>query len=90
VGLPTGIPALVNYLDDGRRLIVGVNAERIWAEEGGYTSDDHSLVVSGVDPDAGIVYLSDSGTEDGDGEQVPMDVFEAAWLPGGHDLIVTS
>jgi len=79
VGLPTGIPALINYLDDGRRLIVGVHA-----------ADDQGVVVSGVDPEAGIVYLSDSGTEDGDGEQVPMDVFEAAWLPGGHDLIVTS
>jgi hypothetical protein len=88
-GLPTGIPALVNYLDQDRRLIVGVNANRIWAEEGGYTDDNHSVVVSGLDPEAGIVYLSDSGTEDGDGEQVPIDVFEAAWATGAHDLIVT-
>jgi len=88
VGLPTGIPALVGYLDNGRKLIVGVNAETIWSEEGGYTDDNHSVVVSGVDPDLGIVYLSDSGTEDGDGEQIPIDVFESAWSAGAHDLIV--
>ncbi|MBO0676654.1 hypothetical protein JRC04_04145 [Mycolicibacterium sp. S2-37] len=87
-GLPTGIPALPGYLDSGRRLIVGVNAETIWAEEGGYDADDHSVVLTGVDPEAGVVFLSDSGTEDGDGEQVPIDVFERAWAVGGHDLIV--
>jgi len=90
VGVATGMPALIGYLDAGRRTIVGVNAETIWAEDGGYTDDDHSLVVTGVDPEAGLVYLSDSGTEDGDGEQVPMNVFESAWATGGHDLIVTS
>lgn len=87
-GLATGIPALSGYLDSGRRLIAGVNAETIWAEEGSLTDDDHSVVVSGVDPEAGLVFLSDSGTEDGDGEQVPIDVFERAWAVGGHDLIV--
>ncbi|MDG4669335.1 hypothetical protein [Mycobacterium sp. 236(2023)] len=88
-GLPTGIPALVEYLDGGRMVIVGVNAETIWAEEGGYTDDNHSVVVSGIDPELGIVYLSDSGTEDGDGEEIPVDVFERAWATGAHDLIVT-
>lgn len=87
-GLATGIPALVTYLDSGRRLIAGVNAETIWSEDGSHTDDDHSVVISGVDPDAGIVYLSDSGSEDGDGEQVPIDVFEKAWATGAHDLIV--
>ncbi|VEG42582.1 Papain-like cysteine protease AvrRpt2 [Mycolicibacterium flavescens] len=87
-GLATGIPALITYLDSGRRLIAGVNSETIWAEDGSHTDDDHSVVVSGVDPEAGIVYLSDSGSEDGDGEQVPIDVFEKAWAPGAHDLIV--
>ncbi|MCV7284589.1 hypothetical protein H7J87_04535 [Mycolicibacterium wolinskyi] len=88
-GIATGLPALEQYLGAGRKVIVGVNAETIWGEDGDHTEDDHSVVVAAVDADQRIVYLSDSGTDDGAGEQVDLDTFESAWAPGGHDLIVT-
>lgn len=87
--IPTGLPALQQYLNDGRKTIVGVNAETIWGEDGDHTEDDHSVVVAAVDTDQGIVYLSDSGTDGGAGEQVDIETFETAWETGGHDLIVT-
>jgi hypothetical protein len=89
VGVPTGMPALIDALDDGRKVIAGVNAETIWDEEGDRTNADHDLVVTGVDTEAGIVHLNDSGTEDGADEQVPLDVFEAAWKTSGHDMVIT-
>ncbi|MDV3130258.1 hypothetical protein M1247_35510 [Mycobacterium sp. 21AC1] len=88
-GLATGLPALQQYLAAGRRVIVGVNAETIWGEGGDHTEDDHSVVVSAIDTDQQIVYLSDSGTDGGAGEQIDLDTFESAWATGGHDLIVT-
>lgn len=87
--IPTGLPALQQYLSEGRKAIVGVNAETIWGEDGDHTEDDHSVVVAAVDTAQRIVYLSDSGTGDGGGEQIDLQTFEGAWEAGGHDLIVT-
>lgn len=89
IGVPTGMTALVNALDEGRKVIAGVNAETIWDEDGDRTTADHDLVVTGVDTAAGIVHLNDSGTDDGADEQVPIDVFEAAWKTSGHDMVIT-
>lgn len=89
-GIPTGLEALQQYLGAGRKAIVGVNAETIWGEDGDHTEDDHSVVVGAIDTDQRIVYLSDSGTDGGAGEQVTIDTFETAWATGGHDLIVTN
>jgi hypothetical protein len=89
VGVPTGMTALEDAIADGHKVIAGVNAETIWDEEGDRTNADHDLVVTGIDTEAGIVHLNDSGTEDGADEQVPVDVFEAAWKTSGHDMVIT-
>ena len=89
VGVPTGITALEDAIADGHKVIAGVNAETIWDEEGDRTNADHDLVVTGIDTEAGIVHLNDSGTEDGADEQVSIDVFEAAWKTSGHDMVIT-
>ncbi|MUL80700.1 MULTISPECIES: hypothetical protein [unclassified Mycolicibacterium] len=89
-GIPTGRDALQQYLGAGRKAIVGVNAETIWGEDGNHTEEDHAVVVAAIDADQQVVYLSDSGTESGAGEQVPLDTFETAWRTGGHALLVTN
>ncbi len=89
-GVPTGMDALDSVLGAGRKVIAGVNAETIWDEDGDRTTGDHDLVVTGVDTQAGIVHLNDSGTDDGADEQVPIAVFEAAWQTSGHDMVVTN
>jgi hypothetical protein len=89
IGVPTGMTALEDAVEDGHKVIAGVNAETIWDEEGDRTNADHDLVVIGIDTEAGIVHLNDSGTEDGADEQVPIDVFEAAWKTSGHDMVIT-
>jgi len=89
IGVPTGMTALEDAVGDGHKVIAGVNAEIIWNEEGDRTNADHDLVVTGIDTEAGIVHLNDSGTGDGADEQVPIEVFEAAWLTSGHDMVIT-
>jgi hypothetical protein len=89
IGVPTGMTALENAVGEGHKVIAGVNAETIWDEEGDRTNADHDLVVTGIDTEAGIVHLNDSGTEDGADEQVSIAVFEAAWKTSGHDMVIT-
>jgi len=89
IGVPTGMAALEREIGAGHKVIAGVNAETIWNEDGDRTIGDHDLVVTAVDTDAGIVHLNDSGTDDGADEQVPLDIFEAAWQTSGHDMVIT-
>lgn len=82
-------------LANGGKVIVGVNADEIWYGEesnifvptGGA---NHALQVVGVDytdPDNPQVILNDSGSPDGCGEMVPMDVFVGAWEDGNCQMI---
>ncbi len=89
IGVPTGMPALEAALGAGHKVVAGVNAETIWNEEGDHTHADHDLVVTAIDTEAGIVHLNDSGTDEGADEQVPIDLFEAAWKTSGHDMVIT-
>lgn len=88
-GIPTGLDALQQYLGTDRKAIVAVNAETIWDQDGDHTEEDHAVVVAAIDSDQQVAYLSDSGTETGAGEQVPLDTFEAGWRASGHALLVT-
>src|SRR5271168_3569324 len=84
-GVPTGMKALEQDLAAGRKMIVGLNAELIWREpvedktSEGEPESNHAVVVTGVDTAAGVVYVNDSGSEDGRDEQVPIDLFIRSW-----------
>ncbi|CAN5755568.1 C39 family peptidase [soil metagenome] len=79
--------ALEQVLGNDGAVIVNVNAESIWDVDGDRTKSDHALVVTGVDTDAGIVHLNDSGTPDGADEQVGIDTFSAAWQTSGNEMV---
>ncbi len=89
-GLPTGMTALEKYLNQGRKVIVSVNAETLWGEDGDHNTGDHAVVVTSVDTDNGIVHLNDSGPDDGADEQVSTATFETAWKAADHDMVVTN
>lgn len=90
-GVPTGLPALEQYLGQGRKIIAFVNSAIIWKDdEEQRDSSDHYLVVTGVDTNTNSVHLNDSGAEEnGANEQVPIDTFLAAWDTGDETMIVT-
>ncbi len=84
---------LEHYLDDGRALIVGVDADEIWH---GHDTDanpsgraNHALLITGIDDSRHLVTLSDPGNPDGSDEVVPLDVFKQAWAAGDNQLLVT-
>ncbi|MCV7379383.1 hypothetical protein BST11_05055 [Mycobacterium alsense] len=94
-GVPTGMTELERDLAQGRKVIAGVNSEVIWEEPvedktpDGRPEANHAVVVTGVDTAAGVVYLNDSGSEDGRSERVPIDVFARSWASSDDQMTVT-
>jgi hypothetical protein len=90
------IDSLEEALDNGNKVIVGVDSGQIWyGDENNIFSPentaDHAVEVIGIDksdPDNPMVVLNDSGSPDGCGELVPLDVFENAWNAGDSQMIV--
>jgi hypothetical protein len=88
------IDALANYLEQGRNVILSVNASPIWYD-GNQTYDnpsggpDHALVVTAINDQTGVVTLSDPGSPDGNEEQVPLNVFMEAWNASDDQMLVT-
>jgi len=85
---------LEQYLDDGRAIVVGVNADEIWHGDNNTAANptgraNHALLISGIDEARGLVTLSDPGNPDGKNEVVPLDVFKEAWAAGENQLLVT-
>lgn len=90
------IDSLENALKNGDNVIVGVDSGQIWyGKENNIfspeTNADHAVQVIGIDRtnlNSPMVVLNDSGTPDGCGELVPLDVFENAWKAGDAQMIV--
>src|SRR3984957_2140384 len=87
--IQTSIDELEHDLAERRRVIVIVNAETIWNRPGNRSAANHFVVVTGIDPLAGVVHLNDSGILSGRDEQVPIATFERAWAPNHNSAIVT-
>src|SRR3984957_4107522 len=87
--IQTSIYELKHDLAERRRIIVIVNAETIWNRPGNRNAANHFVVVTGIDPKAGVVHLNDSGVLSGPDEQVPIATFERAWAPNHNSAIVT-
>lgn len=81
--------ALVRDLDQGRKVIVGVNDKVIWDRPGNRTKENHFVVVIGIDEGAGVVHLNDSGVPSGRDEQVSIATFEEAWAASDNFAVVT-
>lgn len=90
------INSLEEALKDGKNVIVGVDSGQIWYGDPNNifspeTQADHAVQVIGIDhtdPENPMVVLNDSGTPNGCGELVPLEVFENAWNAGDAQMIV--
>lgn len=88
--------SLEEALNNGDKVIVSVDSGQIWFGEDNNiftpeTQADHAVQVIAIDhtdPENPMVVLNDSGSPDGKGEMVPLDVFEDAWSAGDRQMIV--
>jgi predicted double-glycine peptidase len=88
-GVHTNTDALIQDLDQGRKVIVGLNDKIIWNKPGDRSVENHFVVVTGIDTRAGMVHLNDTGSSGGRDEQVSMANFEQAWGTSNDFAVVT-
>lgn len=85
----TGLPALEQYLTNGRKIIAWVNSAIIWNTNDQRANADHFLVVTGIDANKEMVHLNDPGADHAD-EQVSITTFTNAWRTGEESIVVTA
>ncbi|OBI50513.1 C39 family peptidase [Mycobacterium sp. E796] len=85
----TNIGVLEQDLDQGRKVIVGLNDRIIWNSGGDRSQENHFVVVTGIDTKTNLVHLNDSGAAAGRDEQVSIATFEAAWNTSDNFAVVT-
>jgi hypothetical protein len=93
-GVPAGafhsnLDLIEQDLDHGRKVIVGVNDKTLWNESANHGPENHFVVVTGIDTNANVVHVNDSGIMSGRDEQVSIATFEAAWVVSDHFAVVT-
>lgn len=89
------ISDIEDCLNEGGKVIVSIDCHEIWYGEDNNifapeSSSNHAVEVIGVDrtdPDHPMVILNDSGSPNGRGEMVPLEVFEGAWEDGDCQMI---
>jgi predicted double-glycine peptidase len=86
----TNTDSLIQDLDQGRKIIVGVNDKIIWNKPGDRSVENHFVIVTGIDTRAGMVHLNDTGSSRGRDEQVSIANFEQAWGTSNNFAVVTS
>ncbi len=95
VGFHKEISDIEACLQNGGKVIVGVDAYEIWsqADNNIFAPDsgaNHAVQVIGIDrsnPATPMVILNDSGSESGRGSMIPEDVFVKAWEDGDCQMI---
>jgi uncharacterized protein YvpB len=80
---------LEGYLAQGREVMIGIDATRIWHDGSDAGQPNHFVVVTGFDPTTDTVYINDPGVPDGKAEAIPLSEFESAWETSGDVMIVT-
>jgi Peptidase_C39 like family len=83
---------LRTQLDHGAHVIIGLDSNDVYGAGDSPFADDlvtgHAVVITGIDDDAGLVYINDPGFPDGAGVAIPIATFEDAWTDFDHSMIV--
>lgn len=89
------ISDIEDCLNEGGKVIVSIDCHEIWYGEDNNifapeSSSNHAVEVIGIDrtdPEHPMVILNDSGSPNGRGEMIPLEVFEGAWEDGDCQMI---
>lgn len=78
-------------LDQGTEVIIGLDSADLYSNGGGPfdvgMEAGHAVVITGIDDDAGVVYINDPGFPDGAGVAIPIETFEDAWADSENLMI---
>lgn len=83
---------LRTMLDEGTEVIIGLDADDLYGQGDAPFADDlvsgHAVVITGIDDEAGLVYINDPGFPDGAGVAISIEAFEDAWQDADNSMIV--
>lgn len=83
---------LRTMLDSDTPIIIGLDSDDLYGQGDGPFADDlvagHAVVITGIDDEAGVVYINDPGFPDGAGVAISIEAFEDAWTDAGNTMIV--
>ena len=78
-------------LDGDTDVIIGLDAADLYNGDGGPFDQGmlsgHAVVITGIDDEAGVVYINDPAFPDGAGVEIPIAQFEDAWTDSDHAMI---
>jgi hypothetical protein len=84
--------SLRGLLDADKQIIIGLDADDLHGDGDRPFHDElvmgHAVVITGIDDDAGLVYLNDPGLSDGAGVSISIADFADAWRDGHNAMVV--
>ncbi len=85
---------LRTMLDSDVPVIIGLDSDDLYGTGDSPFADDlvagHAVVITGIDDEAGLVYINDPGFPDGAGVAIPIEEFEDAWKDADNSMIVAN
>ena len=79
-------------LDAGDQVIIGLDSDDLYGQGDAPFADDmvagHAVVITGIDDEAGLVYINDPGFPDGAGVAISIEAFEDAWQDSDNTMIL--
>ena len=86
------VDELRTMLDAGTPVIIGLDADDLYGTGDEPFADDlvsgHAVVITGIDDEAGLVYVNDPAFPDGAGVAIAIEDFEDAWADADNTMIV--
>lgn len=86
------IEDLTAAMDAGEEVVVGLDAADLYYSGGGPFDPGlemgHAVVITGIDTEAGVVYVNDPGFTDGAGLAIPVEEFLDGWADADNVMIV--
>lgn len=81
---------LENFLDEGRPVMLAVDADEMWYGEADSVDDaaNHAVVLTGIDPVNGVAILSDPGSPTGDQYTMPISELDRMWEDSDRQAVV--
>ena len=81
-------------LDGDTDVIIGLDAADLYSGDGGPFDQGmlsgHAVVITGIDDEAGVVYINDPAFPDGAGVEIPIEQFDDAWTDSDHSMITVA
>ncbi|MEZ5281126.1 MAG: C39 family peptidase [Acidimicrobiales bacterium] len=85
------LDGLRDQLDSGTGVIIGLDSADLYSNGGGPFDEGmeagHAVVITGIDDEAGLVYINDPGFPDGAGVAISIETFEDAWADSDNLMI---